>query len=727
MRERAFARIGHLYPKVDLPDAYGGGQATVIAWIWARTVPSPDPAFADVQVPLASSFLLSSKKGKEAWVHPVVDRNAKTIRYEIRTRGTVEEIAKAKKGTKEARGANFRCLLSDTPILPAYVKQMGSEGKMGLTMLSVVAKGERGRVYTAPSDRQVNAADVSDTSYFPEIEIARHPQYMGVRGYGARLFGDLFTKRQLEGLNSLSEALTELCSEISSNIDSLNHNIDEGYARSVVTYLAMLIDQQANQSSTVCSWNNINQQMISTFSMQALPMVWCPAECNIFSGSTGSWNNLLERQVKAISLLGFGGNHGAIAQLDARDLEEKNRFVISTDPPYYDNIPYSDLSDFFISWIRKNLINFYPEICGTISAPKYEELVADRVRHDGVDNAELYFMNGMSDAISNMAEASISHFPITIYYAFKQNEIEKDGLASKGWHTFLDAILLSGLSVVGTWPIKTEVTNKLKAKKNALANSVVLVCRKRPESAETITRADFLNALKRELPAAIANLQEANLSPADMSQSAIGPGMGVFSRYAAVLEADDSPMTVKTALQLINAELDSFLNDLQGDFDEDTRFAVTWFEQHGYGQGDYGSANSLAQARGISVESVKHAGIVESAAGKVRLLQRDEIPTDWNPDEDTHLTIWECCQHLIRVLETEGEQDAAWLLKKIGPDRAENTKELAYLLYDMAANKRSDAKEGTAYNGLIFVWGDLVRQAATIRDEPSAVQETMQL
>jgi len=388
--------------------------------------------------------------------------------------------------------------------------------------------------------------------------------------------------------------------------------------------------------------------------------------------------------------------------------------VVSTDPPYYDNIGYADLSDFFFCWMKPSLRDVYPDLFGLLSTPKAEELVATPYRHGGKDAAEGFFLDGMRKTIANIASQDEAHFPITIYYAFKQSEVKQEGISSTGWATFLQAIVEAGYAVVGTWPMRTEMANRMIASgTNALANSVVLVCRKKEASAETITRAEFIRALKRELPSAIKELQAASIAPADMPQSAIGPGMGVFSRYRAVLESDDSPMSVKAALQLINRELDEYLGGIQGEFDADTRFAITWFEQNGLKQGDYGTANNIATARGISVESVKHAGIVESQAGKVRILRRDELDVEWEPDADSHLTVWECCQHLVRLHEKHGiGYETAVMLKKFGSDKAEAVKDLAYILYDLCANKRQDAKEATAYNALIADWSDLTREAA---------------
>lgn len=407
---------------------------------------------------------------------------------------------------------------------------------------------------------------------------------------------------------------------------------------------------------------------------------------------------------------------GAECHADAQSRGYPSNAVISTDPPYYDNIGYADLSDFFYIWIKTTLNSVYPETLSVLATPKADELVATPYRHGGKEAAELFFLSGMTQAISRMALHSSSEFPAAIYYAFKQSEVAEGGVSSTGWATFLSAIIEAGYSVVGTWPIRTERDTGLKVAMNVLANSVVLVCRKKDATAEIITRAEFIRALKRELPPAIVELQAANIAPADMPQSAIGPGMGVFSRYKAVLESDDSPMSVKTALQLINRELDEYLGGIQGEFDADTRFAITWFEQHGIGKGEYGVADNLARARGISVDSVKHAGIVDSAAGKVRILSRDELDDEWDPEEDRHLTVWECLQHLVKLHETDGiSHDTAVLLKKINT-QAEAVKDLAYCLYDISANKRKDAKEATAYNALIADWTELTKAAAAIHD-----------
>jgi putative DNA methylase len=724
VRDLVWRNSANLYPQADVPADLGGGKATVIAWIWSRTVPSPDPAFHGAHVPIASSFRLCTKSKQEAWIQPIVDRDARTISYVIRRDVPTQEWEEAGRGTKEGRGANFRCLLSGAAITPEYVKKCGKSGQFGQTLIAMVAEGPNGRLYLAPDSIHINQSSAPAIEMPFDDKLSNHPQYIGVLSYGITKFKELFTDRQLYILDQFSSAISNVHDEIIQDALSggfelglpLRHGGDGAmaYAEAIKLYLSFLVDQMANNNSIACSWHSRNSQLRSVFSRQAIQMTWDFAESNPFCESSGSFYNLHTRMVKAFDTLGFSDEGGSETQEDARTVKYIDGCVISTDPPYYDNIPYADLSDFFYIWLRRNVSDVFPDLMGTVGVPKMDELVADRMRHGGPEKAGNYFLNGMKDVVKRMADFSSNEFPATIYYAFKQSEIDQEGVSSTGWATFLEAIVSSGFSVVGTWPIRTELVTRMRGNKsNALANSVVLVCRKKDLEAETLTRAEFVRILKKELPAAIAELQVANITPADMPQAAIGPGMGVFSRYKNVLESDDNPMSVKTALQLINRELDEYFGVIQGEFDADTRFAITWFEQFGNGAGDYGIANSIATARGISVDRVKHAGIVESAAGKVRILSRAEINSDWDPSGDAHLTIWECLQHVVKAHENDGlASSTAELLHKIGSN-AEAVKDLAYCLYDICANKRKDAKEATAYNALIADWAELTRLSAS--------------
>lgn len=722
MREKAWERIGHLYPKVDLPKEYGGGKATVIAWLWARTVPSPDPAFSDVHVPLISSFVLSSKAGKEVLLDPIVDKAAKTITYSIRLGGTKTDIETALGGTTAGQRQAFRCIISGDAIPYDHIRKAGRSGQMGQTLIAVVVSGKGGRFFIAPTAEQEDLARSAEPVWRPETILPDNPRDFKTPSYGLTTFGDLFTDRQLVALNTYSALVHEAKLQIEADATVAGLQGDhiplrdggrgaKAYSEAVSVYLSFGISRLADISNSLCVWSSSANQAVHLFGRQAIPMVWSFAETGLFSEMAGDYQTSLNSIVKV--LLRFSpAAPGSEVQADAQSNNYRSDAVISTDPPYYDNIGYADLSDFFYTWMSPSLKSVYPDIFSSLATPKSDELIAAPYRHGGKEAAEEFFLSGMTSAIARMAAQTSSEYPAAIYYAFKQSEIAVEGISSTGWATFLTAVMDAGYSIVGTWPVRTERDTGLKVGMNVLASSVVLVCRKKEASAEVITRAEFIRALKRELPPAIAELQAANIAPADMPQSAIGPGMGVFSRYKAVLESDDSPMSVKAALQLINRELDEYLGGIQGEFDAETRFAITWFEQNGLKAGDYGTANNIATARGISVESVKHAGIVESAAGNVRILKREEMDLGWEPGADGHLTIWECCQHLVRLHEKYGiGYEAAVMLKKFGP-KADDVRDLAYVLYNIC-EKRGDAREATAYNALIADWTDLTREAAT--------------
>ncbi|WP_449045925.1 DUF1156 domain-containing protein [Paracoccus versutus] len=716
MREKAWERIGHLYPQVDLPKEYGRGKGTVVAWIWARTVPSPDPAFADVPVPLITSFMLSTKKGGEARIEPKVDRAARSIAFNVFTTGSPTEWEAAKSGTKAGAGSNFRCLMSDSAITTEYLRAQAASGKLGQQLIAMVVQMKGRRVFLAPSSEQEAIAKSCIPDWAPNQKISADRRAFTPPDFGMETFGDLYTARQLVALNTYSDLISEASKRAQADIEAAGGARTSAYADAISVYLALAISKLSDIQNSLVSWKPSMVQVIHLFTRQAIPIVWDFAEPNLFAESAGDFGVTLSNMMRALTTLGAGAD-GSVHQHDAQTAQLPPGAVLSTDPPYYDNVGYSDLSDFFLAWLRRNLRNVYPDLFSTLSAPKAEELIAAPYRHGGREKAEDFFLSGMRKAISNVSSQVSDDFPATIYYAFKQSEMVDEGVSSTGWATFLQAVFEAGFSVVGTWPVRTELANRIRGiGANALANSVVLVCRKKDATAKVITRAEFIRTLKRELPPAITELQAANIAPADMPQSAIGPGMGVFSRYKAVLESDDSQMSVKTALQLINRELDEYLGGIQGEFDADTRFAITWFEQFGMEKGEYGVADNLARARGIAVKSVEHAGIVRAEASKVWLMKRDDLDEGWEPDSDSHLTVWECLQHLVKAHEKDGiSHDTAVLLKKIG-SQAEAVKDLAYCLYDIAALKRKDAKEATAYNALIADWAELTKAAAAIHD-----------
>ena len=719
IRKKAFERIGHFYPQVELPTKHGGGKANVIAWIWAKTVPSPDPALNGLHVPLVRSFDLFTRKGQEAWVEPIIANQ--NYRFEIRTKAQGHQRHNLS-GTISRQGGV--CVVSGNAIPLKYIRNMGKSGKIGCRLLAVVAEGPDGKCFLSPDDFQEKKYE---EVIRPEIEDIQMPQValgFRVQAYGVKTFGELFNDRQALALKTLQGLILSLKTEVkrdfavSSPIDDDQQLRSGGsgataYAEAISLYLSFVISKVANLNSSLTRWRNDNAGLGETFGRQAVSMVWDFAEPNIFSSSAGNLLNPIKRISDAISYLAIAENKGTVFFHDAQSVAYQKDAVISTDPPYYDNIGYADLSDFFFTWLRPALKEIYPEIFSLMATPKTDELVAKPYMQGGKDGAEEFFTNGMKSVVQNMAQNTSMVAPATIYYAFKQSEIEQHGISSTGWATFLQAVIEAGYAVVGTWPMRTEMATRMRGLgSNALANSVVLVCRRREAALGKITRAEFIRQLKTELPSAIADLKAANISPADIPQSSIGPGIGIFSRYQAVMEADDSPMTVKTALQLINREL----GQEDGDYDAETSFALTWFEQNGFNVGDFGTANNLATAKGIAVNALVNAGIAQASGGKFGLFNRDSLEEGWDPADDSRVTIWECCQYLIRRLENRGEFEAAKLMKAMGSERAEAAKELAYALYDIAANKRKDANEATAYNGLIAVWSELSMQAANVTD-----------
>jgi len=740
MRAEAEKRIGHLYPKVEItaemaderPDLkpLEGQQLTVIAWLWARTVKSPDPAFADVEVPLASTFILSSKAGKDAYVEPVVE--GKSYRFTVKI-GTPPESAK--NGTKaDGRGANFLSVLSGTPITGDYIKAEGKAHRIGARLMAMVAESAHGRIYLTPSSEQESASAEAHPEWRPVGDVPARLTGGTCVPYGLKEWGDLFTSRQLMALNTFSDLVTETidmsCQDaIAAGLCDDNCKLDDGgsgataYAEAIAINLALAVDKTSDYNSSLVMWSPTRDQAKTTFARQALPMVWDFAEVNPFAHAAGDLEISIQGIGRALTALPTG-LPGFACHQDAQTQKISNMKVVSTDPPYYDNIGYADLSDFFYVWLRKALRPIFPLLYSTVAVPKVEELVASAYRHGGREKAESFFLEGMTRVISNLAEQAHPSFPVSIYYAFKQSETdEKDGTSSTGWETFLEAVIQSGFALSGTWPIRTErATRSIGIGTNALASSIVLVCRKREPDAISITRREFLNELKGELPKALEHLQHSNIAPVDLQQAAIGPGIAIYSRYSRVVNAAGDAMTVKEALALINETLDDALAEQEGDFDTDTRWALTWFEQMGFAEGDYGLAETLSKAKNTSVAGMMAAGILSSGGGKVRLLKPEELDAGWEPETDTRKPVWEALHHLVRALNQGGETAAAALAARLG-SRADAARELAYRLYILCERKKR-AQEALAYNALVQSWPEIQRLASEQESRPAQPQQT---
>ncbi len=728
MREEAERRIGHLYPKVAVTDEmvrerpdlkrYAGRELTVIAWLWARTVMSPNPAFGQMEVPLVSTFMLSTKQGKEAYVEPVVGPGG--YRFTVKV-GAPPDAAAARAGTKLARGANFRCLVSGVPIPPDYIRAEGMAGRMSARLLAIVAEGDQGRVYLAPTVEHEAVALDACPDWTPDLEFFQQALGFRVGGYGMKTWSDLFTPRQLVALNTFSDLITEVRDR--ARQDAIDRRApDDGkplhaggagvaaYSESISVYLALAVDRFADYYSAFGRWQNKNQQLANLFSMHAISMRWDYPEPNPFSGKGGSFDNLFDWTIQSIPNLGHGRSASSV-QADAGTQHISLSKVLSTDPPYYDNIGYADLSDFFYVWLRRSLRSVFPDLFATMMVPKAEELVATPYRHGTREQAETFFMTGMTQALERLARQAHPGFPTTIYYAFKQAERRDDrGVSSTGWETFLEAVIDAGFAITGTWPMRTELGNRMVGiGSNALASSIVLVCRRRPDDAPLGTRRRLMEAMKAELPPALAHLQRGNVAPVDLAQAAIGPGMAIFTRYTKVLHTGGDRVTVREALALINQTLDEILAAQEGDFDADSRWALAWFDQHGFEAGDYGTAETLSKAKNTSVSGLAQAGILHAQAGRVRLLRPDELSDGWDPAKDERLTTWGAVHHLIRVKDRSGEEAAARLLHRLAVV-AGAARELCYRLYAVCERKQR-AAEALDYNGLVKSWPEIARLA----------------
>jgi putative DNA methylase len=709
MREEAERQIGHLYPRVLLPKEEGGGEVTVIAWIWARTVRCPNPACGAL-TPLANNWQLSVKKGRPFSVQPMVDSRSRTIKYSI-VRGPATTSATIGRG-----GAT--CLVCSAAISLDQVRAAGRDGATGADLIAVVVDGGGNRRYLDADSAGATAVTPTDHPERPDEPLSTHPQYMGMPRYGLTRIGDLFTERQLAVLGVLASLVGDAEQKAREEATIAGDRDAEAYALAIATYLALVVDRVANRSSTQSFWDPTGENVQQVFARQALPMIWISAEANVFSGASGSIDGQIDYLAKALAAVPAAPS-GHVDQQDAATGSFGGGLLVSTDPPYYDNVPYADLSDFFYVWLRRSLGARYPDLFQTLLTPKAAELVADSVRLGGRERAKAFFEAGLSAVLTRLAAAQTDQAPMTVYYAFRQSEEVTEieggtGTASTGWETMLASLLGAGLAVVGTWPMRTEQPGGLRELgRNALASSVVLVCRPRRVDAGITTRKDFVASLKREMPEALRTLQHGNIAPVDLAQSSIGPGMAIFSRYAKVLEPDGSEMRVRTALALINQALDELLTEQEGEFDADTRWAIAWYEQFGLSEAAYGTAETLSKAKNSSVAGLVEAGIVVASHNRVRLLTRAEYSSNWDPTKDSRVPVWEATQRLVNALLTDGEASAGDLLARLG-GLGDIARDLAYRMYHVAERK-GWTDEARAYNALVVGWTDLARGAESAR------------
>lgn len=718
LREEAEKRVGKHYPRARMPN---GDDAMVIAWIWARTVRSPDPRAGGALVPLLSTFLLSQKgEGGQVWLEPVLENGTK-YRFTIRTGiPTKEDAARIRSGLKTGRGSKFTCLLTGSAISEAHIKTEGKAGRLGTTLVAMVADRQGKRSYLAADALQQDAASLARPDWMPEVEMPENPRWFSPPEFGMKTYGSLFSNRQLMSLDVLTSLVPKAKEEV------LKQTSCEPYAVAVATYLAFAVDRIATYGSTLCKWLVKDNALAPSIPNQAISMSYDFAEANPFGKSSGEITQCVGVVAACLEHALYDAP-GYIFEAAAQDAKIEGNFILATDPPYYDNIGYADISEFFYAWMSRSLKDLWPEHLRRITTPKDRELVATPYRHGGTDAAEKYFENGIREALDNLFQRVEGLWPITIFYAFKQTEDDAIGTSSKGWSTFLQGIVDGGVQIDGTWPLRTELTSALKNDVNSLASSVALVCRRRATDAETIARADFIRALKREMPDAIDDIRKAGVGPVDMQQSVIGPGMSIFSRYAKVLEDDDSAMPVKTAISLVNRVWGEIENELDANFDQETQVALAWYSDFGFDARQSGELITLANAKNIGTNALFDSGVFKDLKGKTALTPRDELPKGWTPANDKSLTVWECVQHTARVLNAEdgGGAAAGRLVAEMGPKVAE-ARALAYRLFEIATQK-GWAAEALIYNELAQEWPKLDDLASSAQSQATTATAQAEL
>jgi putative DNA methylase len=721
MGDEAKRSIGHLYPKAVVP---GSTTAPVIAWIWTRTVTCPNPA-CGISMPLIRSFWLGKKHGKEAYVVPHI--GVGRIEFTIGT-GIAAAPRKDNDGTVRRTGAV--CLACGGAVTLAYIRAEGKAGRMGQQLMAIAAEANRHRIYLPPAPEHERAANVPVPEDVPDTELPEAALGFRIQGYGMRRHADLFTPRQLTALTTFSDLVTTVRNRVVADAMLTGMPTGEsleaggGHARAygdaVALYLAFGVDKLADYGCSLAVWYPKEDRPKNLFARQAIPMVWDFPEIAPLSQIGGAWSTCA--RIVADSLEGLPiSSRGVAVQADAVERSYKDHLV-STDPPYYDNVSYADLADFFYVWMRRTLADVIPGLLGTMLTPKADELVADPFRHGSRGKAQSFFEERFVRVFKQIREATTTDYPITVFYAFKQSEYDTAGLASTGWQTLLEGMVRSGWEVTATWPVRTERVGRSRdIKSNALASSIVLALRPRSDAAGALTRRGFLAAMREELPEALRYLQEGGIAPVDLAQAAIGPGMAVFSRHSRVIETDGTDMKVRTALALINQTLDEVLSEQEGDFDADTRFCLAWFEQHGFNEGSSGVAETLSKAKNTSLAGLERGGVFRARAGKARLLSVEDLPGHYDPAGDERVSVWEVVIRLAKALTESGADEAARILAAAGPlVDLDTAKELAYLLYSICERK-GWAHTALLFNSLGTSWNDLesTTRRGTVRDAGS--------
>lgn len=714
--ELAFAKLSIYYPKMKLED---GTPANVIAWIWARTVVCPNPA-CGIQTPLTTTWWLGKKPGNEVWIEPKID--GKNVEFIVKREGI-----RPTNSPKQGRGANFVCVACNSTMQDTFIKRHGVEVGYGSRLMAMVVEGAGRRDYIAGTLEQEKLSEVSVPEGLPEDELAHDPRSIWCVSYGLTKFKDLFRPRQLLALSTFSDLVSEINLKVVQ--DAVNSGMEKKaaieYARAITLYLGLAVGRCADYNSGVCSWSITRETIRNTFGRQSIPMTWDSAEANILGDTTGNWLGQINWISKVVDQT-VAKVPTKISQANSMEIEYEDNVVISTDPPYYDNIPYAVLADFFYVWLRRTLKEQFPIVTQTVLTPKAEELVATPYRFGGDKKAaESFFEEGFVKTFGRIRKHHNPEIPMTVFYAFKQSEDENEGTASTGWETMLNAILDSGFTINATWPVRTELSNRMVGSgTNALASSIVLACRIKEETAEATTRRSFLSALKQELPVALNELQQGSIAPVDLAQAAIGPGMSIYSRYSKIIEADGENMSVRTALALINQVLDEVLSEQEGDFDPETRFCIKWFSQFGWNEATAGEADTLSRAVNTSITVLERGGVFKAAGGKARLLEASDMSASWNPEEDKSISIWEVAVRVAAALHKDGIEVATrWIQSASKKVDIDSVKELSYLLFAIS-EKKGWTETAIMFNSLGSSWSEVnnsnfsvIEEAATLFDQ----------
>ena len=700
MREEAFRRIGHLYPQVKLLD---GTDATVIAWLWARTIPCPNPA-CGIAMPLMATFQLSKKKGNEHWTRPVIDRKKNSISFVVQN----HNAGVPESGTVNRNGAT--CLGCGGAVKLPYVREQGRAGNMGAQMTAIIAEGNRKRLFLSPTEEHIKVAQEATPAWRPSGSLPEQARSISVQIYGFTQWHQLFTTRQLTALTTFSDLLGEVRALV------LRHGASAEYANAICTYLAFAIGKTANRGSSFTFWDALREIVVQVFGRQGIAMIWDFAEGNPFSTSTGNWIGQGEYVAKVVEHLPADANSDVVYQADASTtIHSKDGPVIVTDPPYYGNIHYADSSDFFYVWLRPLLRNTYPDLFAGILTPKEEEMIESRFRFE---NPGQRFEELLSKTLTLIRERCSDEFPSSIFYAYKQQEEEREGRTSTGWEAMLSAIVSTGFQIVGTWPIRTELTTNLKKNINALASSVVLVCRPRPKDAPVATRRQFFDALEKELPEALDQLtREGHIAPTDLAQAAIGPGMQVYSRYSRVETISGELVPVREALAAINRAIADYDERQQGNLDAESRFCLDWLKQHGYEEGQYGEAETLARAKNVAISKLQNLdGLLTAEGGRVKLLPLNEFG-DSRPLTLGNGTAWEGCFRMAYHLNREdggGTKGAAYVAR--GMHNVESVERLARILYNHY-DRKGDSQNAVIFNNLVTAWQDILSALSRTKED----------